>query len=53
MPKPNLDHLIEAATNKKKGALLEAKQDGILNTKQEDQRSAIRMRAEVIERITA
>ena len=53
MPEPNLDHLIEAASNKKKKALLKAQKDGVLNTKQEDQRSAIRMRAEVIERITA
>ena len=52
MPALNLDHLKEAAGNKKKRALTKAKSDGLLNT-ENGKRSALRIDAAVVSRILA
>ena len=51
MPQENLEHLTFAAGNKKKRALSKAKAAGLLNNPEEGARSAIRIRADVIEKI--
>ena len=51
MPQNNLEHLTAAAGNKKKKALLKAKAAGLLNNPEDGARSAIRIRADVVEKI--
>ena len=51
MPQENLEHLIFAAGNKKKRALSKAKAAGLLNNPEDGARSAIRIRADVVEKI--
>ncbi|MEA3223708.1 MAG: Coenzyme F420 hydrogenase/dehydrogenase, beta subunit C-terminal domain [Thermodesulfobacteriota bacterium] len=51
LPKENLEHLMWAANNKKKRALIKAKEDGLINTSQEDKRSYLRVRPETVEEI--
>jgi coenzyme F420 hydrogenase subunit beta len=51
IPEKNLKHLQEAAANKKRRALLKAKQEGLVNGK--DKNSCMRLRAEILENITA
>ena len=52
IPEPNLDNLNLAASNKKKRALTRAKEEGLLNTSEDGKRSALRVSAELVERIT-
>jgi coenzyme F420 hydrogenase subunit beta len=51
MPQENLEHLIFAAGNKKKRALIKAKAAGLLNNPEDGACSAIRVRADVVEKI--
>ena len=51
MPEENLHHLCVAAAGKKKRALTEAKEKGLLNTQEEGQRAALRIREDVVEKI--
>ncbi len=51
MPQENLKHLKLAAENKKKRALSKAKAEGLLNNPEDGTRSAIRIRADVVEKI--
>jgi len=51
MPQENLEHLIFAAGNKKKRALIKAKAAGLLNNPEDGACSAIRIRADVVEKI--
>ncbi len=51
MEQENLEHLKFAAGNKKKKALSKAKAAGYLNNPEEGARSAIRIRADVVEKI--
>jgi len=51
MPRENLEHLAFAAENKKKRALSKAREAGLLNNPEEGVRSAIRIRADVVEKI--
>ncbi len=51
MPQENLKHLKLAAVNKKKRALSKAKAEGLLNNPEDGTRSAIRIRADVVEKI--
>lgn len=51
MPRENLDHLIEAAGNKKSRAMTKNREEGLLNTTGEDQRSAFRFNDDVAGRI--
>jgi coenzyme F420-reducing hydrogenase beta subunit len=51
MPAENLKHLCTAAANKKKRALIRARDQGLLNTAVKDQHSVLRLRSEVVERI--
>jgi coenzyme F420 hydrogenase subunit beta len=51
MPEENLHHLCVAAAGKKKRALTEAKKKGLLNTQEEGQRAALRIREDVVEKI--
>lgn len=53
MPEENLQHLCVAAAGKKKRALSAAKEKGLLNTQQEGQRAALRIREDVVEKILA
>jgi coenzyme F420 hydrogenase subunit beta len=53
MPEGNLNHLCSAAAGKKKRALVRAQDEGLLNTTDEQGRSALRLRADVVERIFA
>ena len=50
-PRENLEHLAFAAENKKKRALSKAREAGLLNNPEEGVRSAIRIRADVVEKI--
>jgi hypothetical protein len=50
IPNESLAHLKEAAHNKKKRALIKAKQDSLLNT-EEGKRSYIRVKPETVEKI--
>ena len=51
MPAENFKDLCIAAANKKKRALIRARDQGLLNTTAKDQHSALRLRSEVVERI--
>jgi coenzyme F420 hydrogenase subunit beta len=51
MPEQNLAHLSLAATNKKKRALVRAKEEGVLNTTEDGKRSALRINTAVVEKI--
>ena len=51
MPQENLEHLTFAAGNKKKRALSKARAAGLLNNPEEGAHSAIRIRADVVEKI--
>ena len=51
MPQENLEHLKFAAENKKKRALSKAKAAGLLNNPEDGTRSAIRIKADVVEKI--
>jgi coenzyme F420 hydrogenase subunit beta len=51
MPAENFKHLCIAAANKKKRALIQARDQGLLNTTAKDQHSVLRLRPEVVERI--
>jgi len=51
IPKENLTHLQWAATNKKRKALIKARQERMVNT--EDKNSYLRLRTEILETITA
>jgi coenzyme F420-reducing hydrogenase beta subunit len=51
MPAENLNHLCSAAANKKKRALIQARQEGFLNPVQKNRRAGLRLRTEVIERM--
>lgn len=51
--KENLEHLIWAAGNKKKRAFIKAKQEGMLNTREEGARCYLRVRPETVEEIIA
>jgi coenzyme F420 hydrogenase subunit beta len=53
MPETSLDHLGFAAGNKKKRALTRAEEEGVLNCGEEGKRSALRVRAEVVDEIMA
>jgi len=53
MPEEGLDHLMWAAANKKKKALLKAKQAGMLNRTEEKERSYLRVNEPVLEKIIA
>ncbi len=53
MPEEGLDHLIRAAANKKKRALLKAKQAGMLNRSEGEERSYLRVNEPVLEKIIA
>jgi len=51
MPAENFKHLCFAAANKKKRALIRARDEGLLNTTAKDQHSVLRLRSKVVERI--
>jgi coenzyme F420 hydrogenase subunit beta len=51
MPAENFNHLCIAAANKKKRALIRARDQGLLNTTAKDQYSVLRLRSEVVEKI--
>ena len=51
MPPQTLQHLCVAAAGKKKRALERAKTEGLLNTRGEDQRAALRISEKVVENI--
>jgi coenzyme F420 hydrogenase subunit beta len=51
MPAENFKDLCIAAANKKKRALIRARDQGLLNTAVKDQHSVLRLRSEVVERI--
>jgi len=51
MPKENLEHLTEAAGNKKKKAFAKAKQEGIINAAGEGERSLLRLEPGTLEEI--
>jgi coenzyme F420 hydrogenase subunit beta len=51
LPAENFDHLCIAAANKKKRALIRARDHGLLNTTTEDQHSVLRLQPEVVQRI--
>jgi len=53
MPEENLEHLIWAAGNKKKRALVKAQQEGMVNAKEEGARCYLRVRPEAVEEIIA
>ncbi len=49
----NLDHLKDAAANKKKRALVKAKKEGLLNNTEDGKRSILRMDPDLVENIIA
>ncbi len=51
IPEENLEHLREAAANKKARALRSAGEEGVLNRTEEGTRSALRLRQEIVEKI--
>ena len=51
MPAENFKNLCIAAANKKKRALIRARDMGLLNTTAKDQHSVLRLRSEVVDRI--
>jgi len=51
LPAENFKHLCIAAANKKKRALIRARDQGLLNTTATDLHSVLRLRSEVVERI--
>jgi coenzyme F420 hydrogenase subunit beta len=51
MPTENFKDLCIAAANKKKRALIRARDQGLLNTTAKDQHSVLRLRSEVVEKI--
>jgi coenzyme F420 hydrogenase subunit beta len=51
MPAENFKDLCIAAANKKKRALIRARDQGLLNTTAKDQHSVLRLRSEVVEKI--
>jgi len=51
MPAENFKDLCIAAANKKKRALIRARDQGLLNTAVKDQHSVLRLRSEVVRRI--
>jgi coenzyme F420 hydrogenase subunit beta len=53
IPEENLEHLIWAAGNKKKKALLKGKQDGLLNMNELDKGAYLRVNAKMLEKIIA
>jgi len=53
MPEENREHLIWAAGNKKRRGLVKAKDEGMVNTQEEETKSYLRMSVEVLERVTA
>lgn len=53
MPKENLEHLTWAAGNKKKRALVKAKEEGIVNTTEDGKRSCLRIDSQTLEKITS
>jgi coenzyme F420 hydrogenase subunit beta len=53
MPPQNLQHLCIAAAGKKKRALEKAKAEGLLNTRGQDQRAALRIPENVVDNILA
>lgn len=53
IPEENLEHLSSAAGNKKKRALIKGKQDGLLNTSEEDKRACLRLDEKTMEKIIA
>ena len=53
MPQENLEHLIWAAGNKKKRALIQAKDEGMVNATEDGKRSILRINAQILEKITA
>ena len=53
IPEENLEHLMVAAGNKKKRALIKAKQDDLLNTNAKDKRAYLRVNTATVEKIIA
>jgi len=53
IPTKNLQHLCVAAAGKKKRALEKAKGEGLLNTREKDNRAALRIPAKVVTKILA
>jgi coenzyme F420 hydrogenase subunit beta len=53
LPAANLNHLCTAAANKKKRALIQARDEGFLNPAQKGRRAGLRLRSEIVERIIA
>ena len=51
MPDENLEHLKEAAGNKKKRALVKADREGMVNTAEKDKRAAIRLEPGTVKKI--
>jgi coenzyme F420 hydrogenase subunit beta len=51
LPAENLNHLCSAAANKKKRALIQAREEGFLNPVPKNRRAGLRLRTEVIERM--
>jgi coenzyme F420-reducing hydrogenase beta subunit len=52
IPGASLDHLMEAAGNKKRRALIRAGEEGMINTQGESKRSYLRMGEDVLGKIT-
>jgi coenzyme F420-reducing hydrogenase beta subunit len=53
MPAENLEHLCISSANKKKQALIRAREEGFLNTEEEEKHSALRVPEDVVKRILA
>jgi coenzyme F420 hydrogenase subunit beta len=51
MPAKNLQHLCLAAAGKKKRALIQAKEENLLNTREDDKRAALRIPEDVVDKI--
>jgi coenzyme F420 hydrogenase subunit beta len=51
IPEENLEHLMWAAGNKKKRALVKAKEEGLVNT-EEDKKSYLRLQSKTVDEIT-
>ncbi|UCH08759.1 MAG: Coenzyme F420 hydrogenase/dehydrogenase, beta subunit C-terminal domain [Deltaproteobacteria bacterium] len=52
IPKENLEHLKWAAGNKKRRALIKARQEKLVNTLEKDKASCLRLNTETLERVT-
>ena len=51
MPAENLQHLCLAAAGKKKRALTQAKEENLLNTREDGERAALRIPEDVVDKI--